>query len=77
MIGVDVTFVPDQIVSLDLQGVHNSCKLKIMGMVVLLVVLQLMGSIRYNFPILHQNTAESLFGRITIDHKVLLNVRQC
>ena len=77
MIGVDVTFVSDQIVSLDLQGVHNSCKLKIMGRVALLVVLQLAGSISYNSPILHQNTTESLSGCITIDHKVLLNVRQC
>ena len=77
MIGVDVTFVPDQIVSLDLQGVHNSYKLKIMGRVALLMVLQLAGSISYNSHILHQNTAESLSGHIIIDHKVLLNVRQC
>ena len=56
VIGVDITFVSDQIVSLDLQGVHNSCKLKIMGRVALLVVLQLVGSISYDSPILHQNT---------------------
>ena len=77
MIGVDVTFVPNQIVSLHLQGVHNSCKLKIMGRVALLMVLQLARSISYNSPILHQNTAESLSECITIDYKVLLNVRQC
>ena len=77
MIGVDVTFAPDQIVSLDLQGMHNSCKLKIMGRIELLVVLQLAGSISYNSPILHQNIAESLSRCIIIDHKVLLNVRQC
>ena len=77
MIGVDVIFVPDWILSSDLQGVHNSCKLKIMGRVVLLEVLQLEGSISYNSPILHQNTADSLSGRIIIDYKVLLNVRQC
>ena len=77
MICVDVTFVPDQIVSLDLQGVHNSYKLKIMGRVALLVVLQLAGSKSYNSPILHQNTTESLSGHIIIDHKVLLNVSQC
>ena len=53
MIGVDVTFVPDQIVSLDLQGVHNNYKLRIMGRVALLMVLQLMGSISYNSPTLH------------------------
>ena len=77
MIDVDVTFIPNQIVSLDLQGVHNSCNVKVMGRVALLLVLQLAGSISYNSPILHQNIAESLSGRIIIDHKVLLNVRQC
>jgi hypothetical protein len=53
VIGVDVTFVLDQIVSLDLQGMHNSGKLKVMGRVALLMVLQLVGSISYNSPILH------------------------
>ena len=77
MIGVDIAFVPDQIVSLDLQGMHNSYEFKVMGWVALLMVLQLVGSISYNPPILHQNTVEPLFGCITIDHKVLLNVRQC
>ena len=77
MICVDVTFVPDQIVSLNLQGVHNCYKLKIMGRVALLVVLQLLGYISYDSSILHQNTVESLSGGIIIDHKVLLNVRQC
>ena len=76
MIGVDVTFVPDWILSSDLQGMHNSCKLKIIDRVALLMVFQLSGSISYNSPILHQNIVESLSGRITIDHKVLLNVRQ-
>ena len=73
VIGVDVTFVPNQIVSLHLQGVHNSCKLKIMGRVALLMVLQLVRSISYNCPILHQNIAGSLSRCITIDHKVLLS----
>jgi hypothetical protein len=77
VIGIDVTFVPDQVVSPDLQGMHNSCKLKVMGRVVLLMVLQLAGSISYNSSVLHQNTANSLSRCITIDHKVLLNVRQC
>jgi hypothetical protein len=48
-----------------------------MGRVALLMVLQLAGSINYNSPILHQNIAKSLSGCITIDHEVLLNVRQC
>ena len=77
MIGVDVAFVPDQVVSLDLQGMHDSCKLKVMGRPALLMVLQLVGSIRYDSTILHQNTAKSLSRCITIDHEVLLNVRQC
>ena len=77
MIGVDVTFVPDWILSSDLQGMHNSCKLKIMGRVALLMVLQLAGCISYDSPILHQDTAKSLSRSIAIDHKVLLNVRQC
>ena len=56
---------------------HNSYKLKIMGRVALLMVLQLVGSISYNSPILHQDTTESLSVHMTIDHKVMLNVRQC
>jgi hypothetical protein len=56
---------------------HNSGKLKIMGWVVFLMVLQLSGRIGNESSILHQNTAESLSGCITIDHKVFLNVRQC
>jgi hypothetical protein len=77
VIGVDVTFVPDQVVSLDLQGMHNSCKFKVMGQVALLIILQMAGSTSYNSPILHQNIAKSLSRCITIDHEVLLNVRQC
>ena len=77
MISVDIAFVLDQVVSLDLQGMHNSCKFKVMGWVALLMVLQLAGSISYNSPIQHQNTTKSLSRCITMDHKVLLNVRQC
>ena len=77
MIYVDVAFVPNQIVPLDLQGVHNNCKLKVMGRVALLMVLQLSRCISYDSPILHQNIAKSLSEWIKIDHEVLLNVRQC
>ena len=77
MIYLDVAFVPNQIVPLDLQGVHNNCKLKVMGRVALLMVLQLAGCISYDSPILHQNIAKSPSRCITIDHEVLLNVRQC
>ena len=55
---------------------HNSCKLKVMGRVALLMVLQLSGCISYDSPILHQNIAKSLSGCITIDHEVSLNVEQ-
>jgi hypothetical protein len=47
VIGVDVTFVPHQVVSLDLQGMHNSCKFKVMGQVALLIILQMAGSTSY------------------------------
>jgi hypothetical protein len=56
---------------------HNSDKLKIMGWVALLMVLQLLGRIGNDSSALHQNTAESLSRCITIDHKFFLNVRQC
>jgi hypothetical protein len=42
----------------------------------LLMVLQLTGRIGNDSPILHQNTAKSLSGCITIDHEVLPDVRQ-
>ena len=76
VIYVDAVFVPNQIVSPNLQGMHNSCKLMVMGRVALLMVLQLAGCISYDSPILHQNTAKSLYGCIIIDHEVLLNVGQ-
>jgi hypothetical protein len=77
VIGVDVTFVPNQVVPPNLQGMNKSYKFKVMGQVVLLMVLQLLGCISYDSPILHQNIAKFLFGCIIIDHEVLLNVRQC
>jgi hypothetical protein len=40
------------------------------------MVLQLMGCIGNDSPILHQNTTKSLSGCITIDHKVLSDIRQ-
>ena len=76
MIYVDVTFVPDQIVSPDLQGMYNSCKLKVMGWVALLMVLQLSGRIGNDSPTLHQNATQSLSRCITIDYEVFLDIRQ-
>ena len=77
MICVDVAFVPNQIVSPDPQGMHKSCKLKVMSRVALLMVLQLAGCISYDSPILCQDIAKSMSGSIAIDHEVLLNVRLC
>jgi hypothetical protein len=39
VIGVDVAFVPDQVVSPYLQGMHNSYKFKVMGRIALLMIL--------------------------------------
>ena len=39
VISVDITFVADQVVPLDLQSMYHSCKLKIMSRVSLLVLL--------------------------------------
>jgi hypothetical protein len=75
VIGLDVMFVFDQVVSSDLLGMYNYCELKVLGRVALLMVLQPVGSISYNSSILHQNTTKSLSGCITMDHEVLLNVR--
>jgi hypothetical protein len=55
---------------------HNSGKLQIMGWVALFMVLQLSGRIGNDSSTLHQNTAESLSGCITIDHGVFLDIRQ-
>jgi hypothetical protein len=55
---------------------HNSGKLKIMSWVALLMVRQLLGCIGNDSATLHQNTAKSLSGCITIDHKVFLDIGQ-
>jgi hypothetical protein len=55
---------------------HDSGKLQIMGWVALLMVLQLSGRIGNDPSTLHQYTTESLFGCITIDHKVFLDIGQ-
>jgi hypothetical protein len=39
VIGIDITLISDQIVSLNFHGMHHSGKLKIVGRVALLVVL--------------------------------------
>jgi hypothetical protein len=77
VICVDVTLVAYQIVYTYLQGVHNSCKFKVMGRVALLMVLQLSRAICYDPPILHQDTTKSLSESIAIDHEVLPNLKQC
>ena len=74
MIGVNVTFVLNQIMSPDLQGMYNSYKLKVMSRVALFMVFQLSRGISYDFPLLHQNTTKSLPGCITVDYKVLPDV---
>jgi hypothetical protein len=55
---------------------HNSGKLKIMGWVALLMVLQLSRHIGNDSSTLHQNATQSLSGFITIDHKVFLDIKQ-
>jgi hypothetical protein len=54
---------------------HNSDKLKIVSWVALLMVLQLSGHIGNDSSTLHQNTAKSLSGCITIDHEVFLDIQ--
>jgi len=55
---------------------HNSGKLKIVGRVALLMVLQLSGCIGNDSPTLHQNATQSLSGCITIDYEVFLDIGQ-
>ena len=55
---------------------HNSGKLKIVGRVALLMVLQLSGRIGNDSPTLHQNATQSLSGCITIDYEVFLDIEQ-
>jgi hypothetical protein len=55
---------------------HNCSKLKVVGQVALLMVLQLSGRIGNDSPTLHQNIAQSLSGCIRIDHEVFLDIRQ-
>ena len=53
VVGVDITLVPNQVVSPNLQGMHNGFLLKIMGRVTLFVLFQLAGCLSNDFPILH------------------------
>jgi hypothetical protein len=76
MICVNITLIPDQVVSLDLQGVHYNGKLKIVGRVALLMVLQLSRCIGNDSPTLHQYATKSLSRSITIDHEVFPDIRQ-
>jgi hypothetical protein len=55
---------------------HNCSKLKVVGLVALLMVLQLSRHIGDDSSTLHQNTVESLSGCITIDHEVFLDIGQ-
>jgi hypothetical protein len=76
VIDIDITLIYDQIVSPDLYGMHNSGKLKIVGQVALLMVLELLGHIGNDSSTLHQNTAKPLSRCITIDHEVFLDIEQ-
>ena len=50
---------------------YHCCLLDIVSRVILLVNLKLSGGISYDFTILHQYTAKSNAGRITINNKAL------
>jgi hypothetical protein len=76
VIGIDITFISNQVVPPDLQGMHNCNKLKVMSRVALLMVLQLSGHIGNDSLTLHQNATQSLSRCITIDHEVFLDIRQ-
>jgi hypothetical protein len=58
VVGIDLTLIPNQVVSPNLKGVHHGCKLQIMGGIILLVGFELAGSICHYFPILHENTSQ-------------------
>src|SRR6185312_10730169 len=76
MVGKDFTLISNQIMPPNLKCVHYGCEFQIMGRVVLLMSPELTGSICNDFPILHQYTTQSLSGRITIDDKIPMNIRQ-
>src|SRR6185312_8837027 len=76
MVGEDFALISNQIMPPDLKCVHYGCKLQIMSRVILLMSPELTGSICNDFPVLHQHTTQSLSGRITIDDKIPMNIRQ-
>ena len=75
MIRIYLTLISDQIMSPNFKGVHYSCKFQIMSWIILLMRPELTGSIRNDFPVLHQYTTQSLSKCITIDDKIPMNVR--
>ena len=74
MIRVYLTLISNQVVPLNLEGMHYGCKLRIMGWVILLMRPELSGSISYYFSILHEYTTQSLSGCVTINDKIQMNI---
>jgi hypothetical protein len=56
VVGVDLTFVSNQVMSLDLECMHYSGQLLVMGRVILFMGLQLPRGIGYNSSILHEHS---------------------
>jgi hypothetical protein len=56
MVSVNLTLISDQIMSPDFEGMYYGCKFLIMGGVILLIRLELAGSICNYFLILHKDT---------------------
>src|SRR3954470_11834826 len=76
MIGEHSTMFAHDVVSPYLECMYHRCKFQIMCGVVVFVVLKLSRGIGYHLPILHQYTSKSLPRSVTIDLKILLDIRQ-
>jgi hypothetical protein len=76
VVGIDLTLIPNQVMSPNLKGMHYGSKFQIMGGIIRLVGLELAGSICHYFPILHENTSQPLSGCVAIYDKIPLNVWQ-
>ena len=76
MVGIDLALISNQIMPPNFKGVHYGCKFQVMGRIVLLMRPELAGSLRNNFPVLHQYTTQSLSGCVAINDKALLIIWQ-
>jgi hypothetical protein len=71
MVSVNVTLGAHKMMSPNLEGMNNSCQLKIMGWIILFMIPECSGCISNDPVVLHKDTTKSGSGSIAINIKRL------